>query len=84
MFPLWATVIMSLLILFWTIGALSFAVAICWLLLVRLGDAIKHPSKLLGTLIAIVIFGGFAVLFGMGAYEVSSDIIDGLIGRFNE
>jgi len=82
MFPLWATVIMSLLILFFTTAALSFAIAILGMLLIRLGFAIRHPSKLLGTLGAVVVFGGFAVLFGMGAYHLSSDIIDGLIGRF--
>lgn len=81
MLPLWATLAMSLLVLLFTVGAFSFAVAIFWMLVARTVCSITRPKTWLGLVGAWIFFGGFALMFGYGAYETSSVIIDGLIGR---
>ena len=83
MFPLWATLVMSLLILLFTLAGLSIAVAIWCMLLYRLGADIWDMAfaKLPFTLLSIVVFGFFAYLLGSASFETSAAVIDGLIGR---
>jgi hypothetical protein len=82
-FPLWATLLMALLTLVFTITGLSIALAIWGMLIIRLAANVAklEAGKILGTLLAILFFGGFATLLGLASYETSAAIIDGVIAR---
>jgi hypothetical protein len=84
MFPLWATTILSVFLLLFAIPACAMAVAIwCRLIYYLALDLWElNVEQLLGDVIVIIFMGGFATLFGYGAFELGSTVIDGLIGRY--
>lgn len=86
MFPLWATTILALFLLMFSIPVAAIAVAV-WIRLVvyLLIDLYEmNFEQLIGDVLAILFLGSFATMFGWGAFEMGSTIIDGLIGRYVE
>ncbi len=81
MLPLWATVIFTVLMLLFTTAILALCLAIWGMLLVRLAFTFRHLNTITGTILAIIFYGSFATVFGVGAYKVSSMVIDGMIAR---
>jgi len=89
MLPLWATAVFTVIMLLFTTAILAMCLVIWGALLVRLWFTFtpytrasgRHLKSIAGTVLAIVLFGSFAWVFGVGAYEVSSMVIDGMINR---
>ena len=81
MLPLWATFIMSFLMLLFAVAGLSFSMALILLCAGRIVRAFRYWRDMPAAILTGVIIGGFAWMFGWGAYELGSAIIDGLIGR---
>ncbi len=82
MMPLWASVVISLFILLFTIAIFAMCLTVWGMLLIRLAYSFRHLKTIFGTILAILFFGSFTLVFGVGAYTVSSMVIDGLIARF--
>ena len=84
MLPWPAALFVALILLSFTIPVLTFAFGIGALLVTRLVGDLYHMSwrNLPATLVSCAVMGGFAYLFGSGAYRVGSSVIDGLILRF--
>jgi hypothetical protein len=81
MISMWVAVPLGLFLFLVAVLILSFAVAIETMVGVRLVYSVFHPRKLLGTIIAALIWGPFAALFGYGAYTMAASVMDGLLGR---
>ena len=81
MLPLWATVIFTVIMLLFMTAILALCLVIWGALLVRLAYSFRHLKTITGTFLAIIFFGSFAWVFGIGAYKVSSMVIDGMIAR---
>ena len=84
MFPLWATTLLALFILLFAVPACAMAVVI-WVRIIKalVDDLLEmNREQLIGDAFTIVFLGGFAVMFGWGAFELGSTVIDGLIGRY--
>jgi hypothetical protein len=64
-----------------TTAILALCFAIWAALLFRLAYSFRHLKSFTGAVIAIMAFGSFAWVFGVGAYKVSSMVIDGMIAR---
>lgn len=84
MLPWPAALLVALILLAFTIPVLTFALGIGALLVTRLVGDVYHRSwrNLPATVLSCAIMGGFAYMFGSGAYRVGSSVIDGLILRF--
>lgn len=82
MLPLWVTCIMSFLMLLFAVAGVSFALAIIGLCVVRILRAFVYWRDMPAAILTGVVLGAFAWMFGFGAYELGSAIVDGLIGRF--
>lgn len=82
--PLWASTIIALLLLCFAVPGLSMALAIVGMLVLRvLEDVYKMRfQQFIGGVITLVVGGAFVSMFGYGAYEFGSQVIDGLIGRY--
>ena len=78
--------IVAIFLSFWLIliGVLAFtmAVALEIFLVVRLVATMTNWRAFVGSVITAVFVGPFAYMFGRGAWLMSSDAINGLIGRF--
>lgn len=86
MFPLWATTMLALFLLLFSVPVAAIAVAI-WVrlivyLLIDLYD--MNLEQLFGDVLAVLFFGTFATIIGWGAFAMGSTVIDGLIGRYVE
>ncbi|MEE9366022.1 MAG: hypothetical protein V3W44_04970 [Dehalococcoidales bacterium] len=81
MFPLWATVIFTIIMLLFTTAILALCLVIWGALLVRLAYTFRYLKAGTGTILAIIFFGSFAWVFGVGAWKISSMVIDGMIAR---
>ncbi len=78
----WSVVLfLSLFLFIFGTAILAFAISI-GITLVKEFTEIRSVMNFLSWLLATAIFGGFAFIFGRGAYLLSSDIVNGLIGRF--
>lgn len=73
---------LGLLLTLFGVIILSFAVCIEVLLAIRLVCAIWHWKEVATTLVTVAIGGTFAYMFGRGAYLMTSEVVDGMIGRF--
>lgn len=82
MLPLWATCIMSFLMLLFAVAGVSFAAALILFCVARVLRAVVYLRDMPSALLTLIVLGTFAWMFGWGAYELGSSIIDGLIGRF--
>jgi len=84
MLPWPVALFVAIILLSFTIPMLAFAFGIGALLVTRLVGDVYHRSwrNLPATLVSCAVMGGFAYLFGSGAYGVGSAVIDGLITRF--
>lgn len=69
-------------VLIFAIPVLAFAICIEAMLVWRLVSTITHPVKFAGSVVTAAVFGPFAYLFGIGAYKLSSAVINGFISRF--
>lgn len=86
MFPLWATTILALFLLLFSVPVVAIAVAV-WVRLIAylLIDLYEmRIEQLFSDVLALLFFGTFATIIGWGAYEMGSTVIDGLIGRYVE
>jgi len=83
MFPIWASAMFTIIILLISTTILALCLAIWAILLYRmwLNFWSRYWKTIPGTIVAIVVFGSFALVFGIGAYNVSSMVIDGMIAR---
>ena len=82
MLTAWATLPLSALLLFFAVAALAFAMSIGGLAAATLGRAIIKRDRILGALIGLLVWGGFATLFGYHALQLGVYVINGVIGRF--
>ncbi len=69
-------------VLIFAIPVLAFAICIEVMILWRLVMTLTRPAKLAGGLFTAAILGPFAYMFGYGAYQLSSAVINGFISRF--
>ena len=81
MFPIWATVVFTIIMLLFTTAILALCLVIWAALLIRLAYSFRHLKTFAGAILAIIFFGSFAWVFGIGAWRVSSMVIDGMIAR---
>ncbi len=79
--PLWATAIFTVIMLLFTTAILALCLVIWGALLMRLAYTFRYLTSITGTILAIIFYGSFAWVFGIGAYKVSSMVIDGMISR---
>ncbi len=84
MLPLWATVVFTVIMLLIVTAILALCLCVWAALLYRLAVSFRHLKTIAGTILAIIFFGSFAWVFGIGAYRVSSMVIDGMIARIAE
>lgn len=82
MMPWPVAVFVGLFLLAFSISMMAFAIAIEALLICRLAMTLKHWDRFLGSVLTAAIMGPFAYMFGMGAYQLASKVIDGFIVRF--
>lgn len=84
MLPWPAAIFVAIILLAFAIPVLTFALSIGALLVTRLVGDLYHRSwrNLPATVLSCAVMGGFAYLFGSGAYQLGSHVIDGLILRF--
>ena len=81
MFPLWATVVFTIIMLLFTTAILAMCLVMWGALLYRLAFSFRYLKGITGAIISVVAYGSFAWVFGVGAYKVSSMVIDGMIAR---
>ncbi len=83
MFPLWVTAVFTVIMLLLATAILALCLVIWGALLCRLWITFwgRYWKSIPGTILAIIFFGSFALVFGIGAYKVSSMVIDGIIAR---
>jgi len=84
MMPWPVALFVAIVLLSFSIPMLAFAIGIWVRLSIELYQDISHGAwaSLPVTLLTCVVMGGFSYLFGVGAYKVGSNVIDGLIYRF--
>ncbi|MEE9365362.1 MAG: hypothetical protein V3W44_01640, partial [Dehalococcoidales bacterium] len=70
MMPMWATVVFTIIMLLFTTAILALCLVIWGALLIRLGYSFRHLQTMSGTVLAIIFFGSFAWVFGIGAWKV--------------
>lgn len=84
MAPWPVTVFVGAILLIFSIAMLSFAICIGALLVVRIAGDVYHLrwKSMPATAGTAALIGMFAYLFGSGAYNLASQIIDGFVARF--
>jgi hypothetical protein len=79
----WApTLFLSITLLMFAVPTFAIAVAVWVMLIARLLASVLQPAKLPSALLAIMLWGSFATIFGYGAFQLGAMVIDGFIGRF--
>ena len=79
-----AAIGVGLVLLAFAIPMLLFAVSLFVFLLIRLAGNVYHMDvrAAVGSLLTMGVIYPFAYIFGSGAFNLASDIINGFIGRF--
>jgi hypothetical protein len=84
MLPLPVALGVGFFLLLFAVPALSFAVAVFAHLLYNLPASLRHWTSAVGWVLYAFVIGSLMLMVGSGAYEMGSDVINGIITRLTE